>query len=99
MISCPSSASPGARGSMSSATRIDEAGFSCCHPCGVVKVHRLLHGFETEVVGRAVDRSSLHPAAGKPHREPEGIVVAAVLDHAGVAADFHDRRAPEFGSA
>src|SRR5690349_17255101 len=65
----------------------------------VVHVDRLLDGLEAEVVGSAVDRAALDRAAGKPHGEPERIVVAAAL-HGGLsAADFAHRGASKLGAA
>ena len=45
----------------------------------VVDVDAVFHGREAELVGGAVDRAPLHAAAGHPHREAVGIVVAARL--------------------
>ena len=44
----------------------------------VVDVDAVLDGVQAELVGRADDVAPLHAAAGQPHREAVGIVVAAV---------------------
>ena len=50
-------------------------------------------------LGFADADAALDAAAGEPHGEPERVVIAAILDHAGAASDFHHRRASELGPA
>ena len=49
-------------------------------------------GIPAEFVGRAVDRSALHAAAGHPHREAVGVMVAAVV------VPFRGRRPSELAA-
>ena len=53
----------------------------------VVDLDLVFDGVVTVVVGGAIDRSPLDPAAGHPHGEPIGIVIAAIgpLGHGGAA--------------
>src|SRR5207253_2928544 len=44
----------------------------------VVNVQLRVDGSQADVVGRADGLAALHAAAGHPHREAEGVVVAAV---------------------
>ena len=60
----------------------------------VVDVDRLLDRLEAEFVGGAVDRAAFHRAAGQPHGESEGIVIAAAL---GAVRHCRRLRAPACG--
>src|SRR3954466_15242797 len=61
----------------------------------IVDVHRLVNSLEAEVVGGAVDHSTLDAAPGPPHREAERVVIPPILRLPGAAADFHHRRPSE----
>src|SRR5215467_10856725 len=65
----------------------------------VVDMHRLLDGFETEIVGGAVNRAALDRAAGQPHGEPEWIVVATALDVPCATANLAHWSTAELGTA
>ena len=61
----------------------------------VVHVHRLFHGLEPELVGRAVHRAAANAATGHPDREPVVIVVTARgLTHPGARRRKFDRGCP-----
>src|SRR5215471_8113337 len=53
----------------------------------IVNMSGFFDGFEAELVSSAVNHPALDRAAGEPHREPEGIMIAALLSSA-PAADF-----------
>ena len=63
----------------------------------VVYMHRLIDYFEAEIIGGSINQAALYAAASHPHRESEGVVIAAVLYS--VAAHFNYGRAAEFGTA
>ena len=57
----------------------------------IVHAYAILNGFESDVVGGAVNSAALSPAAGHPDTEAARAVVAARL-----AVALGDRQAPEF---
>ena len=72
------------------AQKVEHSGVNIMH------VYRLLNGFEHKIVSGAVDRPALHRSAGQPHREPEGIVIAAFFHAAAGAANYRmQTEAPE----
>ena len=58
----------------------------------VVHVNLVLHDVESQLIGFAQRDAGLDAAAGQPHRERVGMMVAAV------AAALHHRRAAKFAA-
>src|SRR6516225_11825318 len=66
----------------------------------IVDMHRLLDGFEPELVGSAMDIAATHTTSGQPHAEAVMIVVAPV-DFPRISSwgrEFDGRRAAEFSA-
>ena len=63
----------------------------------VVNVNWILGDAETEFIGRAVLEAAFDSAAGHPHREGVGIVIAAQNFALGRAA-FAERRPPKLAA-
>src|SRR5262245_44995024 len=63
----------------------------------VVRVNRIFHGLEAEVVGCPVSDTPFYPAACEQHEEAVAVVVAAVL-HVDQAADLDHRCSAELAA-
>ena len=64
----------------------------------IVDVDFVFHDAEAQFVGLAVMQAGLHAAAGHPHRETIGVVIAA-KNVAARGAAFAERRAAELAAA